>query len=111
MNRLTIRFPTDLYDDLQDLAAEEDIALADAVRQAVSHFLQCWQTQSTVPADAGSQREIEQLHGQAKTKDDQISELHQLLAVSQKSIQQLTHQNQLLLEDKRRPLWRRLLRR
>ena len=64
------------------------------------------------------QSEIEHLREQLARKDEQIESLTQeidrltqLLAVSQKSIQQLTQQNQLLLEDKRKPLWRRLFRR
>lgn len=41
-------------------------------------------------------------HEQLERHDQQIQELHQIIAMHQKSIQQLTEQNQLLLEDKRR---------
>ena len=41
---------------------------------------------------------------------NQIQELHQIIAMQQKSIQQLTGQNQLLLEDKRKPSFLRWLR-
>ena len=44
-------------------------------------------------------------------RDEQIDHFQQLLAVSQKSIQQLTEQNQLLLEDKSHPWWKRIFRR
>jgi len=71
------------------------------------------------------QEQISNLRYQLTRRDEQIESLmqqhhhtqqsldhaQQLLAVSQKSIQQLTQQNQLLLEDQRKPLWRRLFRR
>ncbi len=45
-------------------------------------------------------------------RDEQTDHLQQLLAVSQKSIGQLTEQNQLLLEDtRRRTWWKRIFRR
>ena len=45
-------------------------------------------------------------------RDEQTDHLQQLLAVSQKSIQQLTEQNQFLLEDtRRRTWWKRIFRR
>ena len=45
------------------------------------------------------------LRDQVTEKDKQINHLTQLLAVSQKSIGQLTEQNQFLLEDTRRRTW------
>ncbi len=51
------------------------------------------------------------LRDQVTEKDKQIDHLQQLLAVSQKSIQQLTEQNQLLLHDTRkRTWWKRIFR-
>jgi excisionase family DNA binding protein len=45
-------------------------------------------------------------------RDEQTDHLQQLLAVSQKSIQQLAEQNHLLLEDtRRRTWWKRIFRR
>ena len=43
-------------------------------------------------------------------KDNQIAELHQLLAIAQKNIDRVTEQNQLLLEDMRKPqpIWQKL---
>ena len=56
--------------------------------------------------------EVERMAKLLERKDEQTDHLQQLLAVSQKSIQQLTEQNQLLLEDQRhRPWWKLLLRR
>ena len=57
--------------------------------------------------------EISHLRDQLVRRDEQLSHAHQLVAISQKSIQQLTEQNQLLLEDSRRhklPLLRRIFR-
>lgn len=54
------------------------------------------------------QSEIEHLREQIESLSQQLDHVHQLLAVSQKSIQQLTEQNQLLLEHKRKPFWQRL---
>lgn len=53
---------------------------------------------------------IDTLLRQLEEKDKQIQELHQIVAMQQKSIQQLTEQNQLLLEDRRKkpPFWKRL---
>ena len=54
---------------------------------------------------------IEQVQSENEYLRTQLEHSQQLLAVSQKSIQQLTEQNQLLLEDQRhRPWFRRLLR-
>lgn len=54
---------------------------------------------------------ITQLQSENEYLKEQVNHLTQLLAVSQKSIQQLTGQNQLLLEDQRHRSWfRRLLR-
>ena len=50
---------------------------------------------------------------QLARRDEQIDHAHQLVAISQKSIQQLTDQNQLLLEDQRHrkmPLLKRIFR-
>lgn len=62
------------------------------------------------------QSEVEHLRLQMKEqlteKDKQIDHLQQLLAVSSKSIQQLTEQNTRRLEDKRkRSWWKRILNR
>jgi len=52
---------------------------------------------------------IAQLQSENEYLKEQVSHLTQLLAVSQKSIQQLTEQNQLLLADQRsRPWWKRI---
>ena len=56
--------------------------------------------------------EVERMAKLLERKDEQTDHLQQLLAVSQKSIQQLTEQNQFLLEDtRRRTWWKRIFRR
>ena len=107
MPRLGIRLEQACYDRLQECASARSLTVSDFVRESVR---QAMEDDKEVSGDV-SRRELERLEGQVQEKDKQISELHQLLAVSQKSIQQLTQQNQLLLEDKRKPLWRRLFRR
>lgn len=50
---------------------------------------------------------------QMESLTDALNHAHQLVAISQKSIQQLTEQNQLLLEDQRHrklPVWKRVFR-
>lgn len=47
-------------------------------------------------------RYIDTLIEQLEEKDNQIKELHQLLAISEKNTSTLAEQNQLLLEDTRR---------
>ena len=53
---------------------------------------------------------IDTLIEQLEEKDRQIQELHQIVAMTQKSVNQLTEQNQLLLEDTRQKLslWTRI---
>ncbi len=54
--------------------------------------------------------EIKHLRELLFRRSDEVGHLTQLLAVAQKTIQQLTEQNHLLLEDQRQPpFWKRLL--
>ena len=62
--------------------------------------------------------EIQHLRHQLVSKDEQIESLTQeidrltqVVAMSQKNIAALTEQNQLLLEDKSHPWWKRIFRR
>ncbi len=76
----------DLDIDLDnDLDVEKDTDLTD-----VQHF-----KAQLDRADS----EIAHLREQLARRDEQIDHAHQLVAISQKSIQQLTEQNQFLLED------------
>ena len=51
----------------------------------------------------------QQLQSVGEERDNQIKELHQLLAISEKNVATLSEQNQLLLEDTRRrsSFWQR----
>ena len=72
------------------------------------------------PITSQMQSEIDHLRNELAAKNRQLESLtqslshaHQLVAISQKSIQQLTEQNQLLLEDRRHhqlPLLKRIFR-
>ena len=46
---------------------------------------------------------VQILKKQIDEKDEQIRELHQLLAIAHKNVDSLTEQNQLMLEDMRKP--------
>ena len=109
MPQIGIRITNELHGRIQDTADGENISISDFVRQAVKHLLNGCQTPSTAPHHEKLTLHLEQ---QVEEKDKQIQELHQLLAVSQKSVQQLTEQNQTLLIDHRTSSWwKRLLRR
>jgi predicted site-specific integrase-resolvase len=56
------------------------------------------------------EKQLEEKEHQLQEKDNQIAELHRLLAVAQANVNRITEQNQLLLEDMRKPqpLWQRL---
>ena len=57
------------------------------------------------------QDEVKHLRQLLDERGNEVKELHQIIAMEQKSIQQLTKQNQLLLEDKSHPWWKRIFRR
>ena len=104
MPQIGIRVTYELHGRIQDTAEEQNVSISDFVRHAVEHLLNGCQTPSTI---TGHEKFNAHLERQVQEKDEQIGQLHQLLAVSQKSVQQLTEQNQLLLGDKREPsLWR-----
>ena len=102
------------YAKIKAASKAQNTSVSDFIRSCVEYAIDN-DLQSSNPVDPLSirilQEQLKDNHKQLTQKDEQISELHQLLAVSQKSIQQLTQQNQFLLEDKRKPLWRRLFRR
>ena len=57
------------------------------------------------------QDEVKHLRQLLDERGNEVKELHQIIAMEQKSIQQLTKQNQLLLEDKSHPWWKRIFHR
>ncbi len=88
MPRITIRFTEELYEQIQDIALEEGIALADVIRQGVSHNIEMREMSADGSAAAGS-REIEQLHQQIQTKDEQIRQLNDHIQTKDAQIDQL----------------------
>lgn len=75
--------------------------------ESSSHDLEILQTKLN-----SYQRENDQLQKQVEYLQTQNDHLTQLVAVAQKSVGQLTEQNQFLLEDTRKKkFWRRILRR
>ena len=129
MSRITIRFDAELYEQLQEMATKEEVAVAAIVRQAVSQFVTGQQPDSgqssaeeQPSADKVSrevqqilQQQVDDLRTQLQIKDDQISELHQLIAMKEKTTQDVAQQLQdtrLQLEDiqrlKQMPWWKKL---
>ena len=106
MPQIGIRITHELHGRIQDTTDEQNISVSDFVRHAVVHLLNGCQS----PLNNGEHTKLnEHLERQVEEKDKQIQELHQLLAVSQKSVQQLTEQNQTLLIDNRTSFWWRRL--
>ncbi len=108
MPQIGIRITHELHGRIQDTADEQNISISDFVRHAATHMLNGCQSPSN---NVERTKLNEHLERQVEEKDKQIQELHQLLAVSQKSVQQLTEQNQTLLIDNRTSSWWRRLRR
>ena len=80
----TIRVPTELYENVSEMAESLDISITQVVRAAITQY--CIQSSSTVNAngsDSGSDGEDSThfLQQQLESKDTQISELHRLLAL------------------------------
>lgn len=109
MPQIGIRITHELHGRIQDTADEQNISVSDFVRQSALHMLNGCQS----PLNNSQHTKFnEHLERQVEEKDKQIQELHQLLAVSQKSVQQLTEQNQtLLIDNHTSSWWKRLLRR
>jgi antitoxin component of RelBE/YafQ-DinJ toxin-antitoxin module len=106
MRQFNVRVPDDLYEQARVAAESRGITLSDFVRDCVSQA--CRKRDSSVDTHV-----LDVLRSELDAKNEQIDHAHQLVAISQKSIQQLTEQNQLLLEDQRRrklPLLKRIFR-
>lgn len=104
MRQFNVRVPDDLYEQARVAAEAKGIILSDFVRDAVSRACD----KSDARPDV-----VDLLRSEMNVKNEQLSHAHQLVALSQKSIQQLTEQNQLLLEDQRHrkmPLLKRIFR-
>ena len=97
----TIRVSTDLYEKVSNLATEQGFSVTQVARTALNEFVQNGsnantngsnmnQSGSDVNANGSSMNQngsidvnVDFLHSQLKSKDEQISELHRLLALQQ----------------------------
>lgn len=100
MKNISVKVEDELHTRASQKAGEWGLSLAEVVRVAIRAY--CGDG-----ASANGEL-IDEVRGQLRVKDTQIESLleqvdhaHQLLALSQKAIGQLTDQNQLLLEDQR----------
>ena len=103
---ITIRVNQDLYQKFVAMAESEAVTLSELARKAVDDI--CHQTSS----ELNHQEEIKWFKSQLENRDEQIERLQkaldqeqQLHAISQNTIEA----QRLQIEEKTRPLWRRLL--
>ena len=76
----TIRVPTELYENVSEMAESLDISITQVVRAAITQY--CIQSGSTVNANGSDGEDSTHfLQQQLESKDTQISELHRLLAL------------------------------
>ena len=110
---ITIRVNESLYQDFADMAESEGTNLSGLARQAIENI--CHQTSSErhqTSSELNHQEEIKWFKSQLENRDEQIERLQkaldqeqQLHAISQNTIEF----QRLQIEEKTRPLWRRLL--
>mgnify|MGYP001259858127 FL=1 len=110
---ITIRVDQDLYQKFFDMAKSEAVTLSELARKAVDDI--CHQTSSErhqTSSELNHQEEIKWFKSQLENRDEQIERLQkaldqeqQLHAISQNTIEA----QRLQIEEKTRPLWRRLL--
>ena len=105
----TFRVSDELYDKMKQAAEDKGLTMSNMIRTAVEHFI------DDVPPESNNvpRESYDALHAELETKNQQISELHQLLALAQKNADKLTDQlagAHTQLEDLRKPrsLWSRL---
>lgn len=106
----SFRVSQEIYEQMKSTAESENVSLSDFIRTAVIHALD----DNGEPADVSDERLAGVLQVQLTEKDEQIRELHQLLAVQSKTTAALTEQldtSRQMIEDMRRPWWRRMFKR
>lgn len=87
---------------MRQAAEAQNITLSVLVREAVAH----WLDNNGNPSHEIAQETVELLKQQLQTKDEQISQLHQLVAMSQKHSDDLMKQfdsTTRQIEDRRKP--------
>ena len=88
----SFRINDSLYNRMKEAAESQNMTLSDIVRESVAH----WLDNNGNLSHEIAQETVELLKQQLQTKDEHISQLHQLVAMSQK------HSDD-LLEDLRKP--------
>ena len=88
----SFRINDSLYNRMKEAGEARNMTLSDIVRESVAH----WLDKNGNPSHEIAQETVELLKQQLQTKDEHISQLHQLVAMSQK------HSDD-LLEDLRKP--------
>lgn len=91
----SFRINDELYARMKEAAEAQNINLSDIVRKSVAH----WLDTNGNPSHAIAQDTVEVLKQQLQAKDEQISQLHRLVAMSQSHSDDLTKQ----LGDNRQP--------
>ena len=91
----TIRVSTDLYEKVSNLATEQGLSVTQVARTALNEFMHTNGSNtntngsntntngSNVNQSGSIDVNVDFLHSQLKSKDEQISELHRLLALQQ----------------------------
>jgi antitoxin component of RelBE/YafQ-DinJ toxin-antitoxin module len=104
MRQINVRVDEAFYNEAKAKADELGVSLSDLVRDAVKQVYSNGTAPHTAPNEIPFREMLDILRGELDglreelfTKNNQISELHQLLAMSQKNTGELTQQ----LEDMR----------
>lgn len=109
---LGLRVPTEIAEKIKECADSQGLSISDLMRQAIDVVLEN-RKQSSHKSASGVSEMLEEVRLSLKTfqeqlqaKDQQISQLHQLLALSEKAFERA----QLQLEDlrKRQSVWQRI---
>lgn len=93
----------DNYKKVKKYADQKGLSISDLLREAVKHFLT--EDKHTTNEDKQILTELETVKQQLEVKDEQISELHQLLAMKENNMDTMVKQ----LQDMRnRSVWTRI---
>ena len=84
----SFRLSDDLYARMKEAADAQNITLSVLVREAVAH----WLSNNGNPSHAVAHETVELLKIQLQAKDEQISQLHQLLGIAQKNVGDISQQ-------------------
>ena len=100
----SFRLSDELYARMKEATEAQNITLSDIVRESVAQWLDNGASNNGQPSHMVAHETVELLKAQLQAKDDQIAQLHQLVAMSQKHSDDFMKQ----LEDGRqhRAWWR-----